>query len=699
MIGPVPEPAARRARAAHPDEETRYRAVAELDAAEPGDRAVLLERLADQSWRVRAAAADRIAQGSGTATVRDLIRVLAVGPGVGAREAAAAALARIGAQAVPVLIEQLATDDPDLRQAVAGVLGAVADGRGVPPLTAQLADPDANVRGAAADALGKIGGAAAVGALQAAVDSDDATLRLSAVEALGALRACLPTEQIARLLADRPLRRPLYRMLGAADDASALILVARGAADPSRPTRDAALGALGHQRARRDLAELAPGLAEVRAAAERDAGLAEAWATALASEEPFVAAGALTVLAAVGAVRHAGRMVKLAEEERYRALVEEALERLPEGAELRAALADALPSLGQLARITALAALARLGSPAAFESVVREASDRESYVQAEAIAALGRLRDSRAVPPLAGLLGVDDPGGAALAATALVRIGLSSAAEREAVLAAVRDRGEASPCVALYRTLGALGAPEDVAFVLAGLRAAGTAERAAAAGAARALAQRGLIGAGRAAELVAALSDPGWPVRAAAARAIAEMGRAAACAGEEGPPPCEEALPALLRTLRDAEPAVRAAAAEALGACAGREDAAVISAVAEVAQDPDAPPGVIVAALHALVALGSVPGAALRRALGHDDAEVVKEAVLGAARVSGAEGRRILREAAGSVRWDVRRAAARAMLERNDPDLRGDAERLAAVEPDPLVARAFADAARALGGR
>jgi hypothetical protein len=75
----------------------------------------------------------------------------------------------------------------------------------------------------------------------------------------------------------------------------------------------------------------------------------------------------------------------------------------------------------------------------------------------------------------------------------------------------------------------------------------------------------------------------------------------------------------------------------------------------------------------------------------------VKEAVLAAARVAGAEGLRLLRDAAASPRWDVRRAAARAFARRGDPALRADATRLAGSDPDPLVARAFADAARALG--
>ena len=71
----------------------------------------------------------------------------------------------------------------------------------------------------------------------------------------------------------------------------------------------------------------------------------------------------------------------------------------------------------------------------------------------------------------------------------------------------------------------------------------------------------------------------------------------------------------------------------------------------------------------------------------------------GAARVEGSEGARLLRVAAASSRWDVRRAAATAMRERGDHALLGDARRLSAEDPDPLVARAFADAARALGDR
>ena len=99
---------ARRVLAADEDEETRYRAVSVLDPADARDREVLLERLADPSWRVRAGAVERIAAGSGAAAaLPGLLAVLEEGPGVGAREAAAAALARIGSPAVPLLVERL----------------------------------------------------------------------------------------------------------------------------------------------------------------------------------------------------------------------------------------------------------------------------------------------------------------------------------------------------------------------------------------------------------------------------------------------------------------------------------------------------------------------------------------------------------------------------------------------------------------
>ncbi len=689
--------AALHARARHADEEVRYRAVAELDPADAGDADVLLAALADASWRVRTAAAERFGAGS-VAMVDPLVAMLVSGPDVGARGAAAAALERLGGPAVRPLIDRLGGPEAGLRQAAAAVLGAIGDPRAVAPLAARLADDDPNVRSAAAEALGKIGGAESVAALRAAVESDDRTLRLAAIESLAALRACLPAALLAELLADRLLRCPVYRLLGACDEEGALRLLGRGLGEPSRSAREAALAALGQQRARRPLEALAPALDEARGAAQRDPGLPDAWVAAFASDDPFVAMGAVTAVAAAGAPRHVVAAVHLADDERFRSLVDEALDRAPADPELRAALAEALPGLGQVARVTALAALARIGSPAALESVVRIASDGEAYAQGEAIAALGRLRETPAVAPLAGLLGDEAPSVAGAAGTALVRIGQASATARRVVVAALRDRAYARPSAGLYRALGAIGDVRDLPVLRAGLRSDSVTRRVSAAAALGALAQEAPVRTADAPELVAALADPAWSVRAAAAKACADLARASAAPGRPADPGTlgAEAIAELTAALGDRETAVRAAAMDALGACGHAESA---GAIAALALDPAAAPLVVVAALRALSALGGATREVVVGAAARADPEIVKEAVLAAARLPGEAGERILRDASASPRWDVRKAAARAIAERGDPALRQEAERLAAEDPDPLVARAFADAARSLGAR
>ncbi|ABC82502.1 HEAT repeat domain-containing protein [Anaeromyxobacter dehalogenans] len=682
-----------RSRARSGDEELRYRATGELDPAAPADLAVLLDALADASWRVRAAAVERLgALRDPAPALPGLLEALGGGATVGAREAAAAALQRLGGAAVPAVLERLGGPDADLRQAAAGVLGAIGDRRGVPALAARLADADPNVRAAAAEALGRLGGPEAAGALTAALASDDATLRLAALEALGDLRACPPAALVAGILPDPALRRPAYRALGACDEPEGLRLLARGLAEPARGARQAALAGVGLQVARDApgaLTVLAGAVGEVGA---RDSGVADACAAAIGGDDPLATLGAIAALGWLGGARHVGALLRAAEDERLRPLVEDALERLPAGAELRAALAEALGGQGPVGRLTALAVLARLGSPAALETVVREASDPGGFLQAEAVAALGRLGDARAVAPLAGLLGDDDPAVAAMAANALARIGLQSAACAAAVRAVARARAAVGASPALYRILGALGEAEDLPRVCDGLRGAAPAGRAAAAAALASLGRRGAAPAGAVlGELAAVLRDGDWQVRAAAAAGCAEVVRGAPGAPGGAAPAVRDALAA---ALGDPEPAVRAAAAEALGAAGAAEQA---PALAALGRDPASPPAVVVAALHALSGLGAPPADLVAAAVRHADPEVAKEGVAAAARLAGPEGARLLREAAGSARWDVRRAAAGGMAVRGDPALAPDAARLAAGDPDPLVARAFADAARALG--
>ncbi len=685
------------ARAGHPDEETRYQAVLALDPAVAAERAALLERLDDASWRVRSAAAERL--GGAVEPPEVLPGLLAALEGAatpGGRDAAAAALLRLGPAALPGLVERLGEGSAEHRLAALAVLGPLGDRRAIPALAASLADGDANVRAAAAEALGRIGGPEAGPALLAALGSDDASLRAAALEGLCALRLAPPVWRLTRVMAERALRPAAYRCLGASDEPGALEVLGGGLSERSRAARLAVLSAIGQQLARRGLPALAGLAAAARAAAGQDPSVAETCLEALASEEPFVAPGAVAVLGWVGDARHAPALARAADDERLRSLVEGALDALPRGAELVESLSSVLPALSPLARVSVFGALAGAGSASALQALVYGAGDADPRVQAEAVAVLGRLGDPRAVPALGGLLSDEAPAAGGAAASALTRVAQRSEAGRRAVLLEARARCAASPSAALYRLLGAVGEGEDLRLVRHGVRTGEVAQRMAAAAAVAALGQRGLLRGEHLPELIEALADPAWAVRAAAARAFVELAAANAGARDGDPtagehPLCAEAMGALRRRLDDAEPAVCAAALEALGACGRPEHAAAVGAVADRS---DAPPLVAAAALRALSRLGAATPAALSRGLAHPDPEVAREAVAAAARLPGEAGVALLVEAAGSPRWEVRLAAARAMAGRGEGAVREAAARLAGQEPDALVARAFAEAAQ-----
>lgn len=693
--------ATRLARARQPDEETRYRATLELDGSDPDELAELLLRLSDESWRVRTAAVERLGElPDGPALLPRLLALLDAGDTVGGRDAAAAVLIRIGAPALAPLVDRLGAQDVGLRVTALSVLGGLGDRRAVPALAARLADADPNVRSAAAEALGRVGGPEAAAALLAALDSDDLTLQAAALEALAATQVAPPVYRLSRLMGDRSLRPAAYRSLGASEEPAALELLADGPSERTRSAREAALGAIGQQRLRRGPDGLGRLERGVRAAAGHDPAVAEGCVGALGSEEPFVRVGALAVLAWIGETRHAAAMARLADDDRYRPLVEEALEGLPRGSELLAVLSQVLPELSPLARITVHGVLAAAGNASSLQALIYGAGDADPQLQAEAIATLGRIGDPRAVAPLTGLLDDEQPAVAGVAASALTRIAQRSPAGRTATLLECRARAGASPSAAIFRILGAVGEGEDLRLVRDGLAGGEVVRRMAAAAAVATLGHRGLLRGQHVPELIEALRDPAWSVRAAAARAFVELARANEdrrlgdpALGEH--PICAEAVAGLYGALGDEEPAVRAAAVEALGACGRPEHA---GRIAEVAADPAAPPLVTVAAIHALARLGQPPVEILERGLEHADAEVAKEAVAAAIRLEGPAGARLLRLAAASARWDVRHAAARAMGERQDRSLREDAARLAAADPDPLVAKAFAEAARALAG-
>ena len=340
------------------DEERRYRAVLEVDPAVPASTPLLLERLDDPSWRVRSAAAERLARSDPSRALPGLMAALGPDGGVGRRNAAAAALVQVGAPALSALLAALGGAAAELRTAAAEILGDVGDRRAVKALVSRIDDPDPNARAAAAEALGKIGGAEAVAALGAALGVSDMALQRAVLGALGRLRAPPSAGRLVELAKDRSLRRAVLRLAGESDEPAALALLAHGLEDSSRTIREAALAGIGRHRVRRR--EALPALiAAVREAAVRATDTADAAAAALASDDLAVRGGALSVLEWVGQPGHAPAIAAAAEDERLCALATEALAAL--GPAIADALAPELARLAPVARVVALAALARLG--------------------------------------------------------------------------------------------------------------------------------------------------------------------------------------------------------------------------------------------------------------------------------------------------------------------------------------------------
>ncbi|HVP66340.1 MAG TPA: HEAT repeat domain-containing protein [Anaeromyxobacteraceae bacterium] len=663
-------------------EEDRYRAVHAFDPADPQQGEALLRLLSDASWRVRAAASERIASHPRPAEVLPaLLEVATAGGSAGARNAAAAALAGLGAAAVGALLPRLAAERPEERCIAADVLGEIGDRRAALALGDLLADGNANVRASAAEALGKVGGAYAVDALLGALSSDDTSLRVAALEALLRLGVAPPLERLAELVEDRSARASAYRVLALSGDAGALALLAGGVGEMSRGAREAAYLAIARQAATRPEA-LAPLADAIREASAQSPSIA-AWASeAVAVSDLLVAEGAVRVLGFSGHIPSALRLAAAAEEEALRPAVASAL--LALGPEIANVLGDAPSRLTPPARVTVQAALARVGHRAAIPDLAAAASAAEGPVQAQAIEALGGCRDEAAVAPLARLLDHPDPEVSGLAAAALGELARGSTALRDAVLAWCRPGAEGRTPAALLRLLGEVGAEGDVEVARRALRDPRPATRVAAVQALGALAARAVAGT-LPAEVLEALDDPQPRVRAAAGAAVA----AAATLGSPGAADVQRALGT---ALRDEVPAVRAAAARAAGAWRVERLAGTLAALVD-APEPD----VASSALRALAEMGKADAAVVERAGAREEAEVAKEAMAAAVGLPEAAAHRVLLAGLVHGRWDVRRAAARGAAARRDRALEGALRDLAGVEEDPLVAEALAEALRAVG--
>ena len=623
------------------DAEVRREAVIAL-AHEDGEgaAAALLEALGDSDWRVRKEAV-RVAREH--ARRLDMLAALvdAIGraDNVGRRNAALEVLDALGTAATGELLARWPSAPDGAKRFFVEALGHNEDPRVASVLAAAAASADANLAAAALDALASIGGDEAERALRAHLTSADPFQRVAALDGLDRLGAIVPWDELAPLLADRRLRRVALGALGRSGRAVAVPYLIEALSDASMHAVSAASTAL---------ARLHGESASARAALSE-----EMPRTAERARGPL---RALLIEGAIDARRAAGLLLLLARD--VRAL--EGIVEVVSTDALAPAAFDALHAWGSAAS-RPLLEIARESTGTRRAVALELAADlAEGGKEALVEDVLDALRAALAGPDHDVALAAArcmEPWARAEDARTLLGLALEAseplalAAGRALEALATRDRGAVERALvglppdgrsgaALTALRAAMGGPDALAHLQGALVADDpSTRRAAIKGMASALGPRSvdLIG--------LALADDSSDVQAVAAGVLGRL------RDDTGRPVASDVL---LLALDSRSSAVRAAAARALGDA--REHRAT-APLRELARDRAA-----VVALESLRALRRIGDEALDDllvdALGHADAEVVKEGLRGLAERGGA--RAVGRLAIGleHTGWDVRVTAA-----------------------------------------
>ncbi len=646
------------------DAEGRYRALDALPVT-PSSIPSLLAALHDESWRVRRLAAERLgALQPSMETVQQLVTMLSLRDDTGARNAAAAVLAQLGAPVLPAIVDLLAHADPDQRKFAADILGALKRPEAVAPLVTALQDGDPNVRTAAAEALGHVGGPEARRALEQLLSSRDVLLRVCALEGLSELRRPVPLPALVPLLADPLTRRSAWRLLGHIHHPTASMLTVRALA--ARESRDAALvsiGASGRALSSETEAELRSVL--------RPVGDVSGWLEgALTSADEELHRGALRVAQALGEPRLAlaiARSVRGGEDGEV--TLQTLLGLGLDGARALLSSIEALADLPAEARAVAADAIVRLAEPSLCAALVALLDSGDSELAELGARALGRTRTREAVSPLVRCL--EDDALAVHASRSLVHLAQTWPDEVRAALAPLVS-GHLRPHA--VRAWAAIMGPRAHDVLKRALHDSQDPVRAAAAEASLFTPKDTVQ------VLQAAMMDEAALVRRAAARTIGRLSD-------------REGRLLLGRALKDADPTVLALASAAAGALGQRESAPRLE---ELSRHPD--PAVALASLEGLALMGRLSDELLLRAAAHADADVLKLAF-----TLGADRPLLLDKALAGLlhpRWDVRVAAARLLAVSAGRDALGPLQDAVARETtDGVAHELLQEAVETLGRR
>lgn len=151
--------------------------------------------------KVRVAAARTLGEISKSTSSAAVLRKTFSEPDGTVRDAAAVALARMGAgEGLEDFVAALEAEDPAVRAQAAAALGDAGSADYAGAVSALADDPEPRVRSEAMAALGRIGSGAALSALRKGLGDEDELVRSKAIESLGmlGLREALPWLRAAR---------------------------------------------------------------------------------------------------------------------------------------------------------------------------------------------------------------------------------------------------------------------------------------------------------------------------------------------------------------------------------------------------------------------------------------------------------------------------------------------------------------------
>lgn len=405
------------------NESERLAAARELSEQPDTSPQPLLDRLNDESWRVRRAAVEGLARQSSSEALLTLIKTLrGEHRNLSILNGVLQALTLSGLDTLTPLVALLTDDDCDLRIYAALALGEQHDQRAVPALLAALDDPEVNVRYHAIEALGKLRAATAVDRLAGIAESRDFYLSFAALDALKLIGEASVAPRLVPLLEDELLRAPAADALGMLGDEDA---VAPLAALLNKPSPCA-----------RVIAQSLAALYDRYERLYRESG----YISELAARH-IDANGARNLLAALDTAS--------AEELRSLALVLGWLE----GLEIERALTRLIGA--PAAHKEVIEALVRYGERVV-ELLVEQLDSDETETRKAAVIALGRIGGPQVVPPLVRQLD-SDPEMVVVVAGALAKLGDGYA--YEAMLGLI-GHAELSVRQAAIAALNSLGHPE-----------------------------------------------------------------------------------------------------------------------------------------------------------------------------------------------------------------------------------------------